>query len=237
MMARVPKEGFALRRQRKYWPENQLNLNWMLRHGHCRQPNEKRSLPPLVLIPCTCWLSLLPVDFFFIFFQIFSWFFLHFFSLTITCALPLPCPLHLIAIGVFCVPWLQMSKAHRVERWFSCFPPFFPATTAICWLPFLPTVLSRNRGPNDAQSNFVVLTAFTDILMLWLLRFWMESFALQQHTRTWLYPIAIIEQVSGKAGEIELKSLIGNMLCVDPLTSWVSPSIVKRSGQIQNEAI
>lgn len=29
-----------------------------------------------------------------------------------------------------------------------------------------PPVLSWNRGPNDAQSDFVVLTAFTDILML-----------------------------------------------------------------------
>lgn len=41
-----------------------------------------------------------------------------------------------------------------------------------------PFRLEWSHGPNDARCNLVVLTAFTDILMLRLLRFWMKWFAL-----------------------------------------------------------
>lgn len=156
---------------------------------------------------CTCWLSLLWLGSFFIFYFIF-------------------CPSHVQLEAnnfsptahfswlrlVFCFSrfsgwrWLYAANVESASRWKMIFM-FSPLSVSSA-----PPVLSWNRGPNDAQSDFVVLTAFTDILMLWLPRFWMESFALQ-HPHLALCPIAII--VSGKSGKLNW-SLWLAICSVDP---------------------
>jgi len=177
--------------------------------GHCRQPNEKQSMPPLVpfsaLAGCLCYgldLSL--------FFTLFSAH--HMCNSKPTTSVCSPTAHFPWLRLVFCFSrfsgwrWLYAANVESASRWKMIFM-FSPLSVSSA-----PPVLSWNRGPNDAQSDFVVLTAFTDILMLWLPRFWMESFALQ-HPHLALCPIAII--VSGKSGKLNW-SLWLAICSVDP---------------------
>lgn len=202
--------------------ENQLSPYSDVRHGHCLQPNEKAVLWTSsfyfpALAGCLC-RSLVVLFLFYI--LAIMWATKHNCSRAVEEQSQPPCHLTLKAIGILVV-------VESASRWKMIFM-FFPFSA----LDFPPLVFSSNRGPNDAQSNFVVSTAFTDILMLWLLRFWTESFALQlaacslEHglqlatcncnTRTWLY--APLPLSSGKSGKLNW-SLWLAICSVDPLTS------------------
>lgn len=87
-------------------------------------------------------------------------------------------PLHLTAIGALlahdplCIGHQSNCQHNALKDDFHVFPP----ATALDPGPN-PVSPEWSNAPNDASRNLVVLTAFTDILMVRLLRFWMKWFS------------------------------------------------------------
>lgn len=94
-------------------------------------------------------------------------------------------PLHLAAIGVLlslafdplCLGHQSNCQHRALKDDFHVFPPQQQLPSTPGPIPFRLNGVMLLTMPNDARRNLVVLTAFTDILMVRLLRFWMKWFS------------------------------------------------------------